>query len=335
MFRGLANVWTPVEAARRVRRRPVRVTVAGERIALFRGPGGKVAALYDQCPHRGAPLSRGRIVQGGSLQCPYHGWQFAASGACTRLPLSPQPSATELDRYAATAFAAEESGGLVWLYTGLRERAPAFEPPPSLAGSQRRSTVLRMTWRAHWTRVMENSLDLSHGAHVHAGSVARSIQGHVRGGAVMRAVITPTSSGLRAFADLDGLRSSSFEWHKPTLARFCTDSRHDVWWHIIAVPIDGDCTRVFFVRSSPGLAVSKGGLKRDAWVLWTIPEDRAIVESLPPGPIPPAHEEVSVANDAPPLCFRKYYLRELKDSSAETMRTSGTCRRRLSDLGDS
>ncbi len=33
-------------------------------------------ALDDQCPHRLAPLSEGRIAEDGLLECPYHGWAF-------------------------------------------------------------------------------------------------------------------------------------------------------------------------------------------------------------------------------------------------------------------
>ena len=41
--------------------------------------------LRDICPHRGMPLSAGRL-DGGEVECRYHGWRFAADGRCTAIP---------------------------------------------------------------------------------------------------------------------------------------------------------------------------------------------------------------------------------------------------------
>ena len=57
-------------------RRPIRRTILGMPIVLFRGAGGSPGALLDRCPHRNVPLSMGSVEQ-GLLQCGYHGWRFA------------------------------------------------------------------------------------------------------------------------------------------------------------------------------------------------------------------------------------------------------------------
>ena len=45
------------------------------------------SALVDACPHRLAPLSQGRVDPStGCIECPYHGWSFAADGELTALP---------------------------------------------------------------------------------------------------------------------------------------------------------------------------------------------------------------------------------------------------------
>lgn len=43
----------------KVKDKPVGVDILGSRITLFRDETGKVVALDDTCPHRGAPLSDG------------------------------------------------------------------------------------------------------------------------------------------------------------------------------------------------------------------------------------------------------------------------------------
>jgi nitrite reductase (NADH) small subunit len=50
------------------------VTEQGD-IALFRTGESEVFALYDQCPHKGGPLSQG-IVHGKKVTCPLHGWNI-------------------------------------------------------------------------------------------------------------------------------------------------------------------------------------------------------------------------------------------------------------------
>jgi phenylpropionate dioxygenase-like ring-hydroxylating dioxygenase large terminal subunit len=46
----------------------------------------KWRCFLDQCPHRLAPLSEGRIDEEGRLQCSYHGWSFEGKGACACIP---------------------------------------------------------------------------------------------------------------------------------------------------------------------------------------------------------------------------------------------------------
>ncbi len=50
------------------------VEVSGERIALF-NLQGTYYAIADTCPHKGGPLSEGR-VQGTMVTCPWHGATF-------------------------------------------------------------------------------------------------------------------------------------------------------------------------------------------------------------------------------------------------------------------
>jgi nitrite reductase (NADH) small subunit len=51
-----------------------RVTLDGERIAIFRTEEG-VHAVAADCPHAGGPLQDG-LVADGCVTCPLHGWRF-------------------------------------------------------------------------------------------------------------------------------------------------------------------------------------------------------------------------------------------------------------------
>jgi toluene monooxygenase system ferredoxin subunit len=71
-------------AGRLAQDRPVAVDVGGRAVCLVRFEEG-IAAFDDVCPHRGTPLSQGR-VKGTTITCAAHTWEFdLRSGAIVRL----------------------------------------------------------------------------------------------------------------------------------------------------------------------------------------------------------------------------------------------------------
>ena len=105
--------WHPVALAGEVAQAPVAVQLLEQPVVLWRDATGAVQAFADECPHRGARLSLGRVTPEGQLECPYHGWQFAAAGQCTHVPALPSfvPPAS----HCARRFDACEAHGLVWV----------------------------------------------------------------------------------------------------------------------------------------------------------------------------------------------------------------------------
>src|SRR3569832_2501684 len=63
-----------------------REMLLGEPVVLGRLKSGELFALRDICPHRGVPLSAGRILADVSVECPYHGWRFKLDGQCSKIP---------------------------------------------------------------------------------------------------------------------------------------------------------------------------------------------------------------------------------------------------------
>ncbi len=54
--------------------------VGSRRVALFRH-AGRVHAIDDQCPHQGASLGMG-VVLDGEVTCPWHAWHFDLGSGC-------------------------------------------------------------------------------------------------------------------------------------------------------------------------------------------------------------------------------------------------------------
>jgi len=70
------------------------VSVAGRSIGIIRSKG-KIYAVRNLCPHKGAPVCRGQVrgtllpsdpqsfvfgLEDQVLQCPWHGWEFNLEG---------------------------------------------------------------------------------------------------------------------------------------------------------------------------------------------------------------------------------------------------------------
>src|ERR1700693_2149860 len=57
---GLTEYWYPAVKDSKIGwKKPVFIKMLGEDLCLFRGKSGKVAALANACPHRGAMLAHG------------------------------------------------------------------------------------------------------------------------------------------------------------------------------------------------------------------------------------------------------------------------------------
>jgi phenylpropionate dioxygenase-like ring-hydroxylating dioxygenase large terminal subunit len=148
--------------------------VLGTPIVLWRASEsiGPSAAL-DECPHRGARLSKG-WVDGGCLVCPYHGWQYDGAGHCSLIPSAgddaPIPSRARLEVVGAT-----ERYGLVWVnLSPVGEREPMPELPEAEDDRYVMVHELIEEWSVSAPQVMENGLDVSHVAFVHRNSVGSS-----------------------------------------------------------------------------------------------------------------------------------------------------------------
>lgn len=163
----LASFFYPVAQSRDLRDKPIERRVNGRTIALFRDGGGLAVAFDAACPHHGANLADGQVVD-GCLACPYHGWRFAADGHCVLIPSHPDRRIPS--RAAAVKLNLVEQQGLIWVHAGPGE---PLQPPPRLPFAEdpgfRAFTVEeRMPGPADWW--LDNLMDISHVPFVHRDS---------------------------------------------------------------------------------------------------------------------------------------------------------------------
>jgi len=87
-------------------------------------------AFKDQCPHRLARLSEGRITEDGLIECPYHGWAFTGDGKCDRIPQQlAGESAHNSSRACVDTFATAAAQGLLFVYAGQLENSSHVKVP--------------------------------------------------------------------------------------------------------------------------------------------------------------------------------------------------------------
>jgi vanillate O-demethylase monooxygenase subunit len=163
------NAWYVACMPHEIDEKPLGRKVCGESIVFYRALEGKVAALEDFCPHRGAPLSLG-YVQEGKLVCGYHGLEMGCQGKTIAMPGQRVGGFPTIRSYPV-----EERYGFVWVWPG----DPAKADP---------ATIQHLDWydNPEWAyggglfhiacdyRLMiDNLMDLTHETYVHSNSIGQ------------------------------------------------------------------------------------------------------------------------------------------------------------------
>jgi phenylpropionate dioxygenase-like ring-hydroxylating dioxygenase large terminal subunit len=106
-----------------------REMLLGEPVLLGRMRDGEPFAMRDICPHRGVPLSAGKILSENSVECPYHGWRFARDGVCRAIPSLVDGQDLEPEKIHVKHYPVREQDGLIWVYVAAKSETPSIEPP--------------------------------------------------------------------------------------------------------------------------------------------------------------------------------------------------------------
>lgn len=163
------NAWYVACTPAEIDEKPLGRTVCGERIVFFRGPQGQAVGLEDWCPHRGAPLSLGRVVE-GKLVCGYHGLEMGCDGKTVAMPgqrvrgFPPVANYPVIERY-----------GYVWIWPGDAAKAdPALLPQLAWAEDPAWTFGGGMFHvQCDYRLMIDNLMDLTHEKYVHATSIGQ------------------------------------------------------------------------------------------------------------------------------------------------------------------
>ncbi|HVW71476.1 MAG TPA: aromatic ring-hydroxylating dioxygenase subunit alpha [Steroidobacteraceae bacterium] len=141
-----------------------------EQVLLYRDDTGRLRASANLCPHRFAPLHKGRVVD-GTIECPYHGLRFNADGRCVYNPDGDGriPVGARLRTYPVI-----EKRGAAWIWMGVPESADPAQIPnfEFLDDPTYRSVTGRLHVRANYRYINDNLMDEAHLHMVHHDSLA-------------------------------------------------------------------------------------------------------------------------------------------------------------------
>ncbi|CAF4837249.1 unnamed protein product [Rotaria sp. Silwood1] len=177
--------WYPVAFSHEItcdQSRPFGFHLLNEPLCLYRTKDGRVVCVLDQCPHRSAPLSLGRITKAGNLECIYHGWQYGANGRCVHIPSASKDS-NMASFVSARTRPIHEQYGFIWVWPGKSERAHMDLVPHRLfADVQNTNDKLLLTsenscyLNIPYELMIDNALDIAHVDFIHDGTIGKRSQ---------------------------------------------------------------------------------------------------------------------------------------------------------------
>jgi len=175
----LRDFWYPAVRSTEITGRKLATAMLLEvPLVLGRTSDGKAFAMRDSCPHRGIPLSYGRL-DGPVVECCYHGWRFdACSGRCLEIPSLTSQDKLKVERIFAGHYPCEERDGYVWVYvnepgTRLPETIPAAPALPVFSDKYK-ITHLACELPSHIDHGIIGLMDPAHGPFVHQSWFWRS-----------------------------------------------------------------------------------------------------------------------------------------------------------------
>lgn len=153
----------------------------GKDLVLYRTQSGQATILDAYCPHLGAHLAYGGKVNGESIRCPFHAWEFGSNGACTAVPYASKiPAKAKIGSWPVT-----EKNGMIYVWHDSDGQGPDWEVPDLPEYSAENYLPWNhavMEIKTHPREIVENLVDTGHFMPVHgtdAKKFRNEFNGHV------------------------------------------------------------------------------------------------------------------------------------------------------------
>jgi phenylpropionate dioxygenase-like ring-hydroxylating dioxygenase large terminal subunit len=167
----IRDQWYVILESREVRAgKPLGVRRLGENLVLWRDEKGAIQCVADKCAHRGASLSHGKVAA-GCIQCPFHGIRFDGGGKGRLIPANGAGTPVPLN-FVLPSYPIREADGFVWMFWGEGDSGEDPRLFDDLGADFSYSSWMDH-WACHYTRCIENQLDVVHLPFVHHNTIGR------------------------------------------------------------------------------------------------------------------------------------------------------------------
>ncbi|WOO86912.1 aromatic ring-hydroxylating dioxygenase subunit alpha [Mollicutes bacterium LVI A0039] len=147
-----------------------------KQLVFYRESTGQVVCMEDKCSHRGVQLSIGSLNH-NCVTCPFHGFEFNSDGECIKIPANGKDSPVS-KRFNVRTYPTHEADGFIYIYNGENpDELPKFFTNLSDVSY---STTYN-NWNTHYSRSIENQLDVVHVPFVHSKTIGRGNKTLVNG----------------------------------------------------------------------------------------------------------------------------------------------------------
>lgn len=173
----LKKIWYVVLESKEVKRgKLLGVKRLNKNLVFYRETDGTVVCMEDKCSHRGVKLSIGQLND-NCVTCPFHGFEFNSSGECIKVPANGRDSKIS-KRFNVRIYPTYEINGFIFIYNGeTTDTVPQyFSELDGMAYSTTKSK-----WNTHYSRAVENQLDVVHLPFVHKKTIGRGNKTLVNG----------------------------------------------------------------------------------------------------------------------------------------------------------
>jgi 3-ketosteroid 9alpha-monooxygenase subunit A len=228
--------------------RPRALRYFGRDLVAFKDARGAISVLDGSCPHLGARLGDGTVVD-GCVRCPFHGWSFDGTGKCVSIPFARSvPTRAAVRRWPVLV-----RDGVVFVWHDASGALPDFAIPslPELEAGWAPSQFRRRL-RARLLDVKENIVDFAHFPILHRAPV----MGFVRPPRVVHRASTATSFALDVEADAQlfgvPMRTAiSYRLHGPGIEEARVLRPVPLLLRFLTTPIDDDTLDFLVLAYAP------------------------------------------------------------------------------------
>ena len=176
----IKNQWYAVLDAKELKKnKPVGATRFSQKLVFWRDEKNSISCIFDKCCHRGASLALGKIHK-TQIECPFHGFQYDSSGKVTVIPAN-GINKTVPDNFKVNSYTAREAYGFIWVWYG--EQNEGMPEIPFFNELKKGFTYgsFSEVWGVHYTRAIENQLDVVHLPFVHKTTIGKGNKTLVNG----------------------------------------------------------------------------------------------------------------------------------------------------------